>query len=159
MSIAPQMVILTWIAFLLVVWILHRIAWKPILNALELRENRIRRALEDAAKAEQKAADVRNQNALLLEQAREESRKLIEAARQRAAENARMIEERAHAQAQQRLDEARQEMAAAVINAREALRRETAELALALAEQVMRENMASPRNRSLIEKQLERSGR
>jgi F-type H+-transporting ATPase subunit b len=155
MAISPKMVILTWVAFFMVVWILHRTTWKPILNALELRENRIRRALDEAAKAEKTAADMQSQNAILLEKTRDESRKIVEAARQLAADNARMIEERAHAQARSLVEETRRELETAMVKAREGLRRETADLVLVLAEQVIGENMNSSRNRELIAKQLE----
>jgi F-type H+-transporting ATPase subunit b len=158
MAIEPQMVILTWIAFLLVVWILHRTTWKPILNALESRENRIRRALDDAAKAEKNTADLQSQHAVLIEQSRAESRKMIEAARQVALESARQIEERAQAQARSLAEETRRELETAVGKAREALRRDTADLALALAERVIGESMDSSRDRILIEKQIKITG-
>ena len=159
MAVAPKMVILTWIAFLMVAWILHRMAWKPILNALELRENRIRRALDEAAQAEKSATTLQSQNAVLLQSVRDESQKLLEDARRLAADNARTIEERAQAQARNLVQDAHREIDAAVVKARDELRRESADLALALAERVIGENMDSPRNRVLIEKQLEGRGR
>ena len=155
LAIAPKMVILTWIAFLLVVWILQRTTWRPILNALELRENRIRRALSEAAKAEKTAAEVQSQNAALIEKSRAESLKMIETARQHATDTARGIEERAHAQARNLAEESHREIETSVVKAREALRLETADLALALAERMIGENMDSARNRALIGKCLE----
>ena len=50
MDVSGKMMVLTWVTFLLVTVILYKIAWKPILSALEKRENEIRKAQEDAAK-------------------------------------------------------------------------------------------------------------
>ena len=46
-----SMMLLTWVTFLLLLALLYKTAWKPILDALDAREEKIRRALEDAQKA------------------------------------------------------------------------------------------------------------
>ena len=49
-AISFPLMILTWITFIVVTVILYRVAWKPILRALEQREATIRQSLENAAK-------------------------------------------------------------------------------------------------------------
>ena len=49
MTISPMMMGLTWVTFILVTFILYKVAWKPILAALDKREETIRKAQEDAA--------------------------------------------------------------------------------------------------------------
>mgnify|MGYP000616603919 CR=1 FL=1 len=51
-----QVVLLTWIAFLIAFVVLGKLVWKPILQWLESRETEIRSSLDDAAAA-RKAAE------------------------------------------------------------------------------------------------------
>ncbi|MEG2415265.1 MAG: ATP synthase F0 subunit B [Kiritimatiellia bacterium] len=52
-----QVVLLTWIAFLIAAIVLGKLLWKPILNFIEERETEIKGALEDAATARKSAAE------------------------------------------------------------------------------------------------------
>ncbi len=52
-----QMVLLTWVAFLIAAVLLGKLLWKPILNVLEAREAEIKNSLDDAAKARKAAQD------------------------------------------------------------------------------------------------------
>lgn len=85
----------TLIAFLLVLFVLGKFAWKPILKSLSERENTIADSLATAQKARQEMASLKNENEALLQKAREErslmlkdakdvSEKLISDAQQKA---------------------------------------------------------------------------
>jgi len=60
------------IILLIVIFILGKFAWKPIVNALEEREEGIKDALASAEKAKTEMARLTNENEQLLKQAREE---------------------------------------------------------------------------------------
>ncbi len=154
LAIAPRMTILTWLSFLVVAWILYRTTWKPILNALEAREGRIRKALEDAAAAEKKAEELRLRNEAAVKEANEAARRMVDEARRLADDSAKAIQERTRQQADQMIEEARREIETAVAKAQAGLSRETAGLALLLAERFLETNLDTGRNREWIEKQL-----
>lgn len=60
------------IILLIVIFILGKFAWKPIVNALEEREQGITDALASAEKAKTEMARLTNENEQLLKEAREE---------------------------------------------------------------------------------------
>lgn len=74
----------TLIAFLLVLFILGKFAWKPILNSLSEREGSIATSLATAEKARQEMANLKNENEALLQKAREERSAMLKDAKDAA---------------------------------------------------------------------------
>ena len=73
MLINPSFGLVFWttITFILVS-VLRKFAWKPIINAIKKREETIANALEQAEKVRKEMADMQAQNEILLQQAKEE---------------------------------------------------------------------------------------
>jgi F-type H+-transporting ATPase subunit b len=149
-DISASMMLLTWLTFLVLAFILSRVAWKPILKALDIREKTIRRALAEAEKASRETAEAEERNRQSLQAATDEARRMVEDARRAAQDHARQIHERAEQQAQALVDEARREIHSSVESARLLLRRETAELVIEMATRVTERNMDSDQNRELV---------
>ena len=55
--------------------ILYKVAWKPILKALEMRESGIRKAIEDAEKAQAQTARAEQRQEQMLREADAQSQK------------------------------------------------------------------------------------
>ncbi len=94
------------LAFGIVLWVLAKFAWKPILKSLKEREDSIDNALHEADRArqemkelkfsnEQLLADAKDERDDLLKQAREIKEKLIEDAKLKANEEANRVIESA----------------------------------------------------------------
>jgi F-type H+-transporting ATPase subunit b len=149
-DISVYMMLLTWITFFILAFILSRIAWRPILKALDIREKTIRRALENAEKTRAETAETEARNRQSLQAATDEARRIVEDARRAAQDHSRQIHDQAEQQAQALLDEAQREIRSSVESARLVLRRETGELAIELAAKVTERNMDSDRNRELV---------
>ena len=145
------LMVLTWITFALLAAILYKVAWKPILKALDLREKSIRKSLEDAERARTETAELEERGRQLLQQSEAQARQIVAEARTAAQDVARTVEARAGAEARAVVDEARREIQTAVERARADLRRESADLAIALASKVVAENMDNDRNRTLVQ--------
>lgn len=77
----PGLIIWTLIAFGAVFLILKKFAWKPILNALEEREQTIASSLEQAQKARDEMARLKSDNEKILSEAKEERAQLLKEAR------------------------------------------------------------------------------
>ena len=98
------LVIWTTIAFLLVMFLLKKLAWTPITTALEGREKTISDSLEEAKKAREEVASMTANNEAILAEAREERASILkeanevkdaivaEAKNTASAEGAKMIE-------------------------------------------------------------------
>jgi F-type H+-transporting ATPase subunit b len=150
MDVSAPMMILTWVTFLLLALVLYKVAWKPILKVLDMREKSIRDALEQAEKARTEAAATEVRNREMLQAAERESQKLVAEARVAAQETARLVQDRAEQKSKALLEEARRDIEAATGQARAALRLETTELVIELAGKILAENMNTERNRALV---------
>jgi F-type H+-transporting ATPase subunit b len=81
LSVGLGTIIWTSIAFLAVVFLLGRLAWKPILNLIREREESIEAALQSAEKARLEITELKDQNEALLAEARQERDKILREAR------------------------------------------------------------------------------
>ena len=79
----PSFGLLIWtlLAFLIVLFILKKFAWKPILNSLKERENTIADSIATAEKVRAEMAQLKSENEALLAKAREERAQLLKEAR------------------------------------------------------------------------------
>ena len=150
-QVSGPLMILTWVTFLLVALVLYKVAWKPILKALDARERTVRKALEDAALARRELAEVQEKSAKLLAEAHAESRALVESARSTAAETSERHIQEARAQAGDIVQNAQRDIQAAVAKARADLRAEVADLVVTVSGRLLREEMNSEKNRALVQ--------
>jgi F-type H+-transporting ATPase subunit b len=75
------LIIWTLLAFLVVLFILKKFAWKPILNALKERETTIADSLATAERVKAEMSQLKSENEALLAKAREERAQLLKEAR------------------------------------------------------------------------------
>ena len=156
MNVAPTMMGLTWLVFGIVAALLYKLAWKPILKALDEREATIRQSLDNAAKLRDELDKLEQQRHEVLAEADRKSRDVVAEARKAAGETAALIEQKAHTTAQALVENARREITAAEEQAKAALRRETAELALAVASRLLHENLDDAKNRALTDQLIQK---
>jgi F-type H+-transporting ATPase subunit b len=79
---ALDLAIWTIVVFLLLLWVLSKYAWKPMLEGLQRREQNIRAALDEAQLARDEAERVRGQLQTEMDHASEKVRDMLDAARQ-----------------------------------------------------------------------------
>ncbi|MCG8339987.1 MAG: F0F1 ATP synthase subunit B [Cytophagales bacterium] len=81
--ITPDLGLIFWqtIILLVVLWILKKYAWKPILHTLQQRENAVETALKSAEKARKETAQLHANNKKLIEEVRQERDKIIKEAK------------------------------------------------------------------------------
>lgn len=86
--VTPGLGLIFWqtVLFLIILFLLGKFAWKPILSALGEREKSIEDALESAKKAKQEMENLKAENESLLQEARLERDKILKDA-QAAANN------------------------------------------------------------------------
>jgi len=145
-----SLIVLTWITFLIMAFILHKVAWKPILRMLESREQSIRQALSDAAKARQSLSELESKGQTIMADAEAKGREIVIEAKARAEKVARQIQADAENQAEGMVLDARREIAGTVERARQGLRAATAELAVGMSEQILRERLDPAAGKALV---------
>jgi F-type H+-transporting ATPase subunit b len=145
--------------FLILLAILWKLLYRPLLATMQARTEAIRKSLEEAQAARAEAARQAEENATRLRQAHAEAAAIREQALREAAEEQKRLVERARAEAKQLVDSAKAQLEAAVRRAREELRREVADLATAVAEKLIRKSLREEDHRRIIDDALARLGR
>jgi F-type H+-transporting ATPase subunit b len=148
MQVSEQMVLLTWLAFGIAAFCLHKLLWKPILRAVEARESSISDALQGAEQARQEIADTAARGKQLIEQASDQARAATDqAARESSALLARADQE-AKALAQRRMADAEREIEFEQRKAVEAVRLDAAQNIGELVERLLLKNLTEEQKRA-----------
>jgi F-type H+-transporting ATPase subunit b len=156
LSIEPGLLIWTIITFVTLLIVLRRVAWKPLLTALEQRESTIRNSLDEAQRARQESEQLLAENRRILANANRESARILEQGREEAERLHTSITEQAHAESQRMLDEARREIARERQLAVQEVKRVAADLALAAAGKLLHTVVAGEDHRRLVTEFLDR---
>jgi F-type H+-transporting ATPase subunit b len=142
------------IAFIVVLILLKKFAWKPILKSLDERETSIQEALSSAEKARTEMAALQSQNEDLLREARIERDKILKEARE--AKEATISESKVKAQ-----EEANKIVAAARENIQHEkmaaisdLKNQVAQLSIEIAEKIIREQLSDSEKQKALVKNL-----
>jgi F-type H+-transporting ATPase subunit b len=138
MKVSGQMVVLTWIAFLIAAICLHKLLWKPILKAVGEREKSISDALEGAEQARTEIATSEAQCKVQVRQAEEESRLIAEQAKRNATVIVGKADDDARLVADQRRRDAERQIEVEYRKSFEALRLDAASRITDTLEQMMR---------------------
>jgi F-type H+-transporting ATPase subunit b len=143
----------TLIVFVALVFLLGKLAWKPMLDMVAEREKGIQAQLDDAAKRNAEAAKLLEEHRAQIADARRQAAELIAEGRL-AGENIRSsIEEKARTEGKE-IVRARQEIARERDAAIDALRKESVDLALAAAAKLMQQNGDQAKDRQMVERYL-----
>lgn len=147
--------IFTVVIFLVLLAVLGKWAWKPILQQLQQREKGIQDAIERAEKRETEAATVLKDYQLQLESVQLEARELLDQARREAAENGEKVLQAAQEEARKSADSAREAIEQARQEALRELHDHTAQLAVDVAGQVLRKQLSPDDHQRLVRESLE----
>lgn len=135
------LVIFQSIAFLLLLFILGKFAWKPVLAAIKERENSIDDALNKAELAKQEMARLTSQNEDLMKQARAERDEILKEAKSLKDNIVSDAKNQAQAEGAKLIEKARIEIENQKKAALAELKGQVSELSLAIAEQVLRQQL------------------
>jgi F-type H+-transporting ATPase subunit b len=147
----PGIVLAQIINFVLLLLILRTIAYKPLLNVLEQRKQRIAQGLEDARKAEERLANIEKDYQARLDAARVESQKLVAERTQAAEQQAAAIVAKANEDAGRVKTQAQEDAEAERNRILADLRSQVVGLSMAAANKVIGSAMDEQRQRALID--------
>ena len=148
----------TLVVFGILVFILGKYAWGPILAAVDAREKGIQAALDEAAERNQEAETLLEKYKENLADARRQANELL-AEGKTAGDSIRMeIEEKARGEAQSIIERARAEIERERDAAIAEIKRESVDLALSAATRLMKENLDQEKDRALVERYLAEMG-
>lgn len=141
--------------FALLLFLLTRFAYRPIMNVLEQRRTTIEEGLANAKQAEAFRADMTLEAEKLLKEARVKSDALLAEGKKQADKLLSDAEAKAKVRTEQMIKDAETRFQAEVNELRTQLRNETLTLVALATEEVLREKVDSQKDRSLIERAIE----
>jgi F-type H+-transporting ATPase subunit b len=145
----PGTLIWTWAVFGVVVFVLAKFAWNPILKSLETREKKMEEGLQRAERAELEAKRAAAETEQKLKDAYAKADRIVEETRARGEKLSRELEAEARAGAEKLLARAREEIALAKDQAVEEMRAQAVDLALEAAGTVLGRAVDQDDNRRL----------
>ncbi len=155
--VTPEIGLIFWstISFLLLLFILRKFAWKPILTAVSDREEGIKNALATAENARREIQNLTADNERILKEARTERDGLLKEAREIKENIISEAKDEAQKQAEKVIEQAKVTIRAEKHAAIADLKNQVAELSIGIAEKVVRQEL-SDKNRQieLVEKML-----
>lgn len=140
----------TVVVFLILLFLLSRFAWGPILDQVNQRESRIQGALDEAAARQAEAQRLLDEHKRQLADARRQAQEIVAEGRTAGENVRREIEEKAREEGQALLERARREIEREKEAALAELRKESVELAMAVAGRLMHERLDQDRDRELV---------
>ena len=142
------------INFLILLYLLNRFLFKPVLARLDERSEKIGKGLEDAEVAARDRELARAEREAAVAEARKEANEMIARANKIAEDTRNEILTSARAEAEKVSTRAREEIVAEKDKAMAEIRGQVAELALAAAGKLVRRQMDDPTQRRLVEEFL-----
>ena len=144
------------INFGLLLFILIKLLYKPLLAKMNERTEAIRSSLEEAKAARAEAERERAEHATKLQASLAEAQSIRATALKDAAEEQRRLVDAARAEAARLVEAARSEMGQDVRRARQQLRQEVADLATSVAERLIRKSLRDEDHRRIVDDAINR---
>ncbi|UCE02394.1 MAG: F0F1 ATP synthase subunit B [Candidatus Latescibacterota bacterium] len=155
MDVNPGLMIWTVVTFTLLLVVLRFVAWKPLIAALEAREQRIQEAVEQAERARNEGEELLARHRQQLDAAKAEAHQIIEEGRADAQRLGEQIKQEARADAEESKERARKEVELAADQAKKELWEESARLSTLLAERILRRSLNGEDHRKLVDEVLD----
>lgn len=151
LSVEPGLMIWTIIIFILLLLILKKFAWKPLINSLSSREQSIRDSVEKAENLRQEAENMMEENKKLLAKADEESRRIMNEGKEYAEKIKNELISKTHEDATRMIQQAKDEIGREKLSALNELKNEIADLAVKAAGKIIDENLDEKKQKKIID--------
>jgi F-type H+-transporting ATPase subunit b len=151
----PGLFFWTIAVFLILLSLLKKFAWGPLLAALEERQAGIRKSLDDADTAKRELAEVQTKASALIGQARTEADAIISEARADGARVRQELREAAQKEAEALGRNAQQQIQLERDRAVSEIRQQAVELSVMIASKLIRRNLTREDNEALIDDALQ----
>jgi F-type H+-transporting ATPase subunit b len=144
------------VLFIVLLLVLRKYAWNPILTALNDREEGIKNALDEADKARQEMAELKSSNETILKEARSERENMMKEARTMKNNMIAEAKDEAKTQADKIIEQAKVAIETEKKSAIDDLKNQVAELSVGIAEKVLKDELSNKDKQiKLIDKMLD----
>jgi F-type H+-transporting ATPase subunit b len=154
----PGLYIWTIATFLILLWLLAKFAWRPLLEALERRQETIRKSLDDAQQAKQELERLNVESRKILTEARVQAEHILSQTRSDATRLRDELKQKAQTEAAGVMKNAERQIEMETARAIQQIRNEAVDISIAIASKLLERNVTREDNERLIEetfKQIE----
>ena len=153
-QVEPGLFIWTILVFVVLLTLLKKFAWGPLLVALEERQEGIRKSLDDAEQARKELEQVQRDAKAILSKARAEADSILSETRVDAEKVRDDLRQQAQNEAQSIVQNAERQIQLETDRAVSQIREEAVELSLSIASKLIRRNLTKEDNQALIDEAL-----
>jgi len=150
----PGLFIWTIVTFLVLLALLAKFAWRPLLHALEQRQDAIRKSLDDAQQAKQELERLQRESAEIIREARVDAESIISKTRADAERLRQEMKQKARAEADAVVKNAERQIQLETGRALQQIRNEAVDLSVMIASKLIQRNLSKEDNEKLIEETL-----
>jgi F-type H+-transporting ATPase subunit b len=151
----PGLFIWTIVTFLVLLALLAKFAWRPLLQALESRQEAIRKSLDDAQEAKKELERLQHESVQIIRQARVEAESIIVQSRTAAGQLREELKQKAKIEADGILKNAERQIQLETTRALQQIRHEAVDLSVMIASKLLKRNLTKEDNEKLIDEALQ----
>jgi F-type H+-transporting ATPase subunit b len=153
-DVVPGLMVWTVVTFVIVLFVLRRVAYSRVQRLIDERRERIRQALDEADRAREEARQLRELSRREREEAKAERERILDEARRLGQQALAQAREEAQRDLERRLEENQRALEAESRRLSEQIRRDVVELTLLASEKVTRKALTAEDQRRLIDETL-----
>jgi F-type H+-transporting ATPase subunit b len=158
LKVDPGLLLWTVITFGVLLLILWKTAWKPIVEALDARSERIRGDLSNADKARQEAEELLQKHKEMMDKAKEEALDIIEKSKVEAEKIRNDIIDKATSDARKIAESTKNEITIAKDAALTEIKSEIVNISTDIASKIINKNLNPDDQKSIINETLDKFG-
>ena len=159
MDVSTAELVAALVTFFVLVFLLGKLAWKPILGSLQQREATIQKALDDAAKANEQALALLQQYEGKMEEAKADAQAIADGARKEAETARQRIETDARERAEETLRRSLREIEQATESALDDVLPQVGDLASEAAARLVRRELSPTDHASIVDAVIKAAAR
>ena len=152
----PGLFIWTIVTFLVLLALLAKFAWRPLLRALDERQSAIKKSLDDAQLAKQELERLQQESVEIIRRARVEAESILAESRSDAERLREQVKQKARAEAHTIVQDAERQIQLETGRALQQIRHEAVDLSVMIASKLLQRNLSKEDNERLIEDALKR---
>ena len=151
----PGLFIWTILTFLVLLGLLTKFAWRPLLQALDSRQALIKKSLDDAHEAKRELERLHQESGQILRQARLEAESIIAQSRSAAERVREETKQKAKGEAEIIVRNAERQIQLETGRALQQIRHEAADLSVMIASKLIQRNLSKEDNQRLIDQTIQ----
>ena len=151
-----KLIIAQIVNFVLLLVILQRLAYKPVLKILKDRTEKIEKSLKQAKKIEEELKNTEETKIAEIKKAKEESQEIIKEAYETSEKRSQESIERTKAKTQEIVEKAKQEIKAEKENSVQEAKKEITDISIRIARKIIGENIDKNKQKDLVDDVLKK---